>query len=720
MERDGKKNENGKSIKAVMYIPQTAHSKLAKEIRKIETGMEAMTGAKFKIVERSGNSLVGTLHHSNPWAGLDCQREGCLLCSTKIATGKNLSQSCSKRNIVYETWCESCREEDEKKFLRDGKEKKDLERMPIYKYIGESARSAFERGIEHQRDKDQLNSGSHMLKHMLEKHSEAEVGTVKFMMKVVKFHQSAFERQIHESVLIQNNRHHHIMNSKSEYNRCALPRIGLKLGDQAFKKKKKEKDEKKEEMLENKIKEMKKKRNAERKTEAMGPTEKKKKMEDLNDVLKEVKRKEKRKGQIIRESEKRRNQRKISSYYKPKNCPPTTCLVEVASGGEDKTIQLVGEELAGVHEGEITNKNSQREKEKRKLSQFEEEKFSKNLNLVKQSTPEMNLTNVYEHTVDLTESSVKKTEEIIVIDDVGVIIDMAKVNVENVETENYIEECTIENVENNDDVSVNIQMAEVKVNVEKVVTENYIKECIYESVENVVTDNYIEECIVDDTDRLLNEPYCEIETNLHENDIIEVEGSEITHSEIWNKKRLVIGMKGERPGKRTRNGSGLWLRKGWYETKILHHGWRGDLTSDEFEKKGKEKELNWLQNELIETEILNEVIKKLIEKELIELENWLKRNCIDRILAEAMNIIIRKDKEEKENLKRKKRKEKAEEQKLKWRKSWEKMDWSNGEKDEMIEEMKKNKKSTKKKGHFPNRILNYGLGSWRGPRFQPW
>ena len=41
--------------------------------------------------------------------------------------------------------------------------------------------------------------------------------------------------------------------------------------------------------------------------------------------------------------------------------------------------------------------------------------------------------------------------------------------------------------------------------------------------------------------------------------------------------------------KRNVNGSGLWLRKEWYKTKIRHQGWREDLTSEEFEKKRKRK-----------------------------------------------------------------------------------------------------------------------------------
>ena len=52
---------------------------------------------------------------------------------------------------------------------------------------------------------------------------------------MVKFTTSSFERQILESVKIQENRGHHRLNSKSEYNRCAIPRLAVKLGNNDFK-----------------------------------------------------------------------------------------------------------------------------------------------------------------------------------------------------------------------------------------------------------------------------------------------------------------------------------------------------------------------------------------------------------------------------------------------------------------------------------------------------
>ena len=94
-------------------------------------------------------------------------------------------------------------------------------------------------------------------------------------MKVVRYHKSAFERQINESVSIQNIRkNHHILNTKAEYNRCALPRLSLKIGEKEFKEKLRESEEdaKKEELIEIKIRELRKKQNKLRKDQKWGDT----------------------------------------------------------------------------------------------------------------------------------------------------------------------------------------------------------------------------------------------------------------------------------------------------------------------------------------------------------------------------------------------------------------------------------------------------------------
>ena len=121
-----------------------------------------MSGYGLKVVERGGVKLEDILHKSNPTEGKNCDRENCILCETKLRTGKSVRQSCEKRSAVYETWCEICETRDRMMGMGNN------ENLTLHKYIGESAHSVYERGTEHQMDAVVLKSGSHILKHCLE------------------------------------------------------------------------------------------------------------------------------------------------------------------------------------------------------------------------------------------------------------------------------------------------------------------------------------------------------------------------------------------------------------------------------------------------------------------------------------------------------------------------------------------------------------------------
>ena len=164
--------------------------------------------------------------------------------------------------------------------------------VKLVKYVGESARSCFERGNEHLEDMRQFKVSSHLLKHCLLFHEKEDPKEISFRMKAVKFHKSAFERQIHESVRIQNSREAHvIMNSKAEYNRCAVPRLGLKMGEREFKQRKEKEEEEIEESLERRIRQLKKENSKERrKNQPNGqPRPKKQKMGKDFEETKETK-----------------------------------------------------------------------------------------------------------------------------------------------------------------------------------------------------------------------------------------------------------------------------------------------------------------------------------------------------------------------------------------------------------------------------------------------
>ena len=228
-----------KTITAVMFVPYSNNGTLAKLLKKNEEKLVELTGTRLKIVERTGTKIVDIQTTANPWQGQDCGRKNCLLCHTKLRTDKLTSQDCSKRNVVYETTCSTCElreiQEIENSDL-DDKMKLDKKRnLRQYKYIGESSRSPYERGWEHLNDLATLNPRCHMLRHILTHHPDQDMLSIEFNMKVRKYCSTSFERQVLESVTIQQERNYHnLMNSKSEYNRCSLPRLSTKMGEQEY------------------------------------------------------------------------------------------------------------------------------------------------------------------------------------------------------------------------------------------------------------------------------------------------------------------------------------------------------------------------------------------------------------------------------------------------------------------------------------------------------
>ena len=318
--RKQESKEDQAKIISVMFVPCTHGGELARRLREAETELGNQTGFKIKIVERSGTRIVDILHKANPWQGADCQRPRCLICSTKQKTEKDLGQDCSLRNIVYETWCLTCEKRNIEKIMkeeedfdyenekeREEERKRRLGNIKKYKYIGESSRSAYERGIEHQNDWENLKDDSHMVKHYIECHEEEEMEEMIFGMRIVKAHKTAFTRQISESVIIQSEKQKHVLlNLKSEYNRCALPRLTAQIGEETLKKfenkNRKEKEEEKE--LEKKVRVLRSTKNKknnkyrrENATEFEQPAGKRRRIneDDHKRVLKEKEKFEKRK-----------------------------------------------------------------------------------------------------------------------------------------------------------------------------------------------------------------------------------------------------------------------------------------------------------------------------------------------------------------------------------------------------------------------------------------
>ena len=131
---------------------------------------------------------------------------------------------------MYKTWCMNCedmsKKEIDKMENKSDKEKRDLKRnISLYKYVGESSRSLYERGWEHEQDKNQLNTTSHMLKHIIQEHEGEDIEKIKFGIRTIQYCRSSFERQILEACKIQEERKKHtILDSRSEFNRSRYKR----------------------------------------------------------------------------------------------------------------------------------------------------------------------------------------------------------------------------------------------------------------------------------------------------------------------------------------------------------------------------------------------------------------------------------------------------------------------------------------------------------------
>ena len=88
-----------------------------------------------------------------------------------------------------------------------------------------------------------------------------------------------------ESVYIQQERKHFLLNSRAEYNRCAVPRVTAKLGDKYYKKWEKQIEDEtlKENILEEKIRILRKERNLDRKCKKNDqPASKRRKLDEEN------------------------------------------------------------------------------------------------------------------------------------------------------------------------------------------------------------------------------------------------------------------------------------------------------------------------------------------------------------------------------------------------------------------------------------------------------
>ena len=194
---------------APIIIPSTPNSELLRRMRDVMS--KSNSKYKFTIVEKGGRTLQSTLIDTNPTASGKCGRSKlkkskddplipCIMC-------REGSVGCDKQNINYQFRC-----------MVDGCKGV---------YIGETSKSGFTRGNQHQAKYLQDNatscesSTSWMKEHQLRYHNDAPE---KFKMEVLQVFKDAMSRQISEAVRIDHavRNGYDVSNEKSEWHSASL------------------------------------------------------------------------------------------------------------------------------------------------------------------------------------------------------------------------------------------------------------------------------------------------------------------------------------------------------------------------------------------------------------------------------------------------------------------------------------------------------------------
>ena len=206
----------GKKIKtrAVVFVDQTPKGELAKLMREQLYKLEDMMGFRIRVVERTGRNILSNYRQTSTWKGLQCGRDECVTCHQ----GGEELPDCTRAGIVYESICLKCNPEA----IKRG-ELVNVKAGAPSLYVGESSRSIQERAGEHWGAAKRGEEESHMVRHQAIEH----VGEPpEFLFKVLSTHKTALNRQIKEAVRIRRRGGAgNILNSKSEYNRCHIPRL---------------------------------------------------------------------------------------------------------------------------------------------------------------------------------------------------------------------------------------------------------------------------------------------------------------------------------------------------------------------------------------------------------------------------------------------------------------------------------------------------------------
>ena len=194
--------KDAKQYNSVLFVPATANSELAKTLRYHEEQNLQGRSSRFKIVEKAGKSLKQILSRSYPWPTQKCSDLECFPCTT----GSKMLFSCRIPSAGYCIYCTMCESAG----------------SPAI-YYGETGQNLYTRGAQHKDEFGRKLSTNCMVIHNERYHPE-DLSSFHFRMEGTNLFSTAMDRQIDESVRIENSAASVVMNSGSEWRMDPIPR----------------------------------------------------------------------------------------------------------------------------------------------------------------------------------------------------------------------------------------------------------------------------------------------------------------------------------------------------------------------------------------------------------------------------------------------------------------------------------------------------------------
>ena len=197
-------NKGTQQYKAVLFVPPTPNSELAKLMQKREAELNLNSNERIKIIEKGGLKISQILTKADPFPREFCDEPKCPYCHKTIFTTTPEPQKipCNVASVGYRWECQNCE----------------------MVYEGETGRTGRKRADEHIQALRKRTVSSPLVQHENKQHPDSNP---LYKITILKQFHDALSRQAEEGIRIYNTKPSLRINSKNEFNHPKIERVCL-------------------------------------------------------------------------------------------------------------------------------------------------------------------------------------------------------------------------------------------------------------------------------------------------------------------------------------------------------------------------------------------------------------------------------------------------------------------------------------------------------------